>query len=441
MQIPRSSGVLLHVSSLPGGRLGREAYRFVDWLVEAGQSWWALLPLGPPDSTGSPYASSSAFAAHAGYLEKPGAPVTTDQLEAFVARERYWIADWAAFAPPGAGGARDVRPGVAGSAGRTSRHRGAIADQVRFDREWGALRRYAADRGVRLLGDIPIYVAQDGADVAAHPELFQTGVVAGAPPDALSAVGQLWGNPLYDWGAMRAQGYRWWIERLRRTFDLYDVARIDHFRGFVSYWGVAEHLKTAKHGRWRRGPGADLFRAAESELGPLPLVAEDLGVITPRVHQLRDELGIPGMVVMQFAYGGPHSNPHRLENHRRRSVVYAGTHDCDTALGWWRTLSHGDRKTTGLPGVEPNWELTEAALSSRAELAIVQAQDVLGLGSEARMNMPGTNKDNWRWQLRAGQLTRAHAKRLREATAAAGRLPSARAATSPASPRTPRTSR
>jgi len=400
MQIRRSSGVLLPVSSLPGGKLDREAYRFVDWLAEAGQSWWALLPLGPPDWAGSPYASASAFAAHRGYLGQPRAPVSVDEVEAFVVRERYWIADWAAFAGDW-----------------------AIADQVRFDREWGALRRYAAEHGVRLLGDVPIYVAKGGADVTAHPELFQAGYVAGAPPDALSAVGQLWGNPLYDWRAMRAQGYRWWIERLRRTFELYDLARIDHFRGFVSYWAVPEANRTAKRGRWRRGPGAEVFRAAERELGDLPLVAEDLGLITPRVHELRDELGIPGMVVMQFAYGGTASNVHRLENHRRRSVVYAGTHDCDTALGWWRSLSARERRATGLPGVDPSWELSEAALSSRAELAIVQAQDVLGLGSEARMNMPGTSRGNWRWRLRRGQLTGAHARRLRELTELHGRLP------------------
>ncbi len=402
MQIGRSSGVLLHVSSLPGGKLGSEAYRFVDWLVEAGQSWWALLPLGPPDWAGSPYASASAFAAHAGYLERPRAPVSADELEAFVAREHYWVADWAAFAG-----------------------KGGVADQVRFDREWGALRRYAAERGIRLLGDVPIYVAKGGADVAAHPELFQHGLVAGAPPDALSAVGQLWGNPLYDWRAMRAQGYRWWIERLRRTFELYDLARIDHFRGFVSYWAVPEGNRTAKRGRWRRGPGAELFRVAAGKLGSLPLVAEDLGLITPRVHELRDELGIPGMVVMQFAYAGPPSNVHRLENHRRRSVVYAGTHDCDTALGWWLSLTARQRRATGLPGIDPSWELTEAALSSPAELAIVQAQDVLGLGSEARMNVPGTSKGNWRWRLRRGQLTSGHARRLRELTARHGRLPAA----------------
>src|SRR4051794_40428169 len=334
MQIRRSSGVLLHVSSLPGGKLGREAYRFVDWLAAAGQSWWAMLPLGPPDGTGSPYASSSAFAAWPGYLDRPAARVTVDEVEAFVEKERYWIGDWAGFA--GAG---------------------AIADQVRFDREWAALRRYAEERGVRIFGDVPIYVAADGADEAAHPELFQHGYVAGAPPDDLSASGQLWGNPLYDWGALRREGYRWWIERLRRTFELCDMTRMDHFRGFVAYWAVPEGHKTARRGQWRRGPGTELFRAAERELGQLPLVAEDLGVITPRVEQVRRELGMPGMVVMQFAFDGPADNPHRIENHREQTVVYDGTHDCDTAAGWWRTLPPRVRKATGFDGREPSWDL------------------------------------------------------------------------------------
>jgi 4-alpha-glucanotransferase len=402
MQIRRSSGVLLHVSSLPGGKLGREAYRFVDWLAEAGQSWWALLPLGPPDRTGSPYASSSAFAAHTGYLERPRARVTAAELEAFAAREAYWVGHWAAFA----GG-------------------GAVAGQVRFDREWGALRRYAAARGIRMFGDVPIYVAQGGADVAAHPELFRHGVVAGAPPDALSRTGQRWGNPLYDWGALRAERYRWWVERLRRTFGLVDLARLDHFRGFVSYWEVPERSRTARAGRWRRGPGAELFRAVEAELGPLPLVAENLGVITRPVEALRRRLGYPGMAVAQFGFGGPRSNPHRLENHERRSVVYTGTHDCDTALGWWGSLTARQRRATGLRGAEPHWELIEVALSSPAELAVVQAQDVLGLGSEARLNRPGTAKGNWTWRLRPGEPAAEHADRLRAATAAAGRLPTA----------------
>jgi len=392
--------VQLHPTSLPGGRLGRDAYAWIDWLAEAGQTWWQMLPLGPPDRYGSPYKARSAFAAWPGLLAEPAAPVSKAEELDFREREAAWIEDWARFAG-----------------------RGDVADQVRFEREWDALRAHAADRGVRLIGDIPIYVAPASADHRAHPDLFQAGVVAGAPPDGLSAFGQHWGNPLYDWSAMRAQSYRWWIERFRRTFELYDVARIDHFRGFVAYWAVPEHHKTAKHGRFRPGPGADLFREAERALGPLPLVAEDLGVITPPVERLRDRLGIPGMVVMQFGFEGPASNPHRLENHRRRSVAYVATHDCDTVLGWWRTLPARIRRATGLPGIEPNWELIEVALSSRAELAILQAQDILGLGSEARMNSPGTIEGNWSWRLRAGQLTKRHAARLRDATAAAGRLP------------------
>jgi 4-alpha-glucanotransferase len=398
VKLPRSSGILLHLGSLPGGKLGREAYRFVDWLADAAQQWWALLPIGPPDWAGSPYASSSAFAAWPGYLERPRARVTASELEEFVERHPFWAAEWAEFSG-----------------------KDAIADQVRFEREWNALRAYAHARGVRIFGDVPIYVAADGADHRAHPELFQRGVVAGAPPDAFSATGQLWGNPLYDWRALRVQGYRWWIERLRRTFELYDLARLDHFRGFVSYWTVPEGHATAKAGRWRRGPGSELFRAAQRELGPLPLVAEDLGVITPAVYRLRDRLGYPGMVVLQFAYDGNRRNPHHPRNHPRRAVVYTGTHDHDTALGWWRRIGDDVRARVGIAGREPHWELIELALSSRAELAIVQAQDVLGLGNEAQLNRPGTAEGNWRWRLRPGQLTPAHAERLRALTIEARR--------------------
>lgn len=401
MNLPRSSGILLHVASLPGGRLGREAFRFVDWLAEAGQTWWQVLPLGPPDTDGSPYMASSAFAAWPGLLEAPRARVSRSEAAAFRRREAYWIDDWADFAGPG-----------------------AIEDQVRFDREWSALRGYAAKRGVRLLGDIPIYVAAGGGDIRAHPGLFQRGVVAGAPPDVLSSVGQLWGNPLYDWRAMRRDGYRWWIERFRRTFELFDLSRIDHFRGFVSYWSVRAGMKTAKTGRWRRGPGAELFRAAERELGPLPLVVEDLGVITPAVHALRDRLGLPGMVVLQFAFGGPPSSPHRPENHRRNLVVYTGTHDTDTTVGWWERLPRRLRRSSGLDPADPAWSLIRVAFGSRAAVAIVPVQDLLGLDNSGRMNMPGTaGPHNWTWRLAPGQLTADLAARLRQETRRARRLP------------------
>jgi 4-alpha-glucanotransferase len=355
-----------------------------------------VLPLGPPDEHGSPYTSSSAFAAWPGLLAEPDAPVADDEIRVFRARHAFWISDW-------------------------ERYGGSVADQVRFDREWGALRAYAARRGIRLIGDVPIYVAPGSADHIAHPELFQRGAVAGAPPDALSDEGQLWGNPLYDWPALRRSGYRWWTERLRRTFELVDLTRIDHFRGFVAYWAVPDGASTARVGRWRRGPGAAVFRAAGRELGELPVIAEDLGVITPAVERLRDALGFPGMAVLQFGFGGGPRNPHRPENHREHLVVYTGTHDMDTARGWWSSLSPKQRAATGLDPAEPHWSLIHLALESRARIAILPLQDVLGLGSEARMNRPGELAGNWRWRFAAAMLTDELAARLRRLTKAAGR--------------------
>jgi len=394
VQLPRSSGILLHPTSLPSGRLDADAYAFVDWLAAAGQSWWQVLPLGPPDEFASPYRARSAFAGSAGLLADPKAPVSESEVEELVAQQAYWIGGWARFA----GG-------------------GALADQVRFEREWQALRAYARDRGVRLIGDVPIYVADVGADVETWPELFAQGAVAGAPPDALSASGQLWGNPLYDWPAHRAAGYRWWIERFRRTFELVDLARIDHFRGFVSYWAVPERHKTAKRGRWQRGPGRELFDA----VGDLPLIAEDLGVITSAVYRLRDELRLPGMAVLLWAFGGGRHNPHAPRNIRTRQAVYTSTHDTDTAAGWFGTLSTRKQRETGLDPAEPHWGLIELALQSRAALAVIPAQDVLGLGSEAQMNRPGTAGGNWTWKLKRGQLTDELAARLRDATVRASR--------------------
>jgi 4-alpha-glucanotransferase len=394
VQLARSSGIFLHPTSLPGGKLGEEAYRFVDWLEEAGQSWWQVLPLGPPDEFRSPYMAASAFAAWPGLLAAPDAKVSAEEVEDFVARHPYWTGEWARFD----GG-------------------GALAGQVRFEREWNALREYALERGVRLIGDVPIYVSDSGADVEAWPELFEEGEVAGAPPDALSANGQLWGNPLYAWPAHQESGYRWWIERFRRTFELVDLARVDHFRGFVSYWAVREGRKTARTGRWRPGPGSELFAAVEGALGDLPLIAEDLGVITPAVYRLRDELGLPGMVVLQWAFEGPPSNPHALRNHRPNQVVYTSTHDTDTVVGWYRGLTRRQRLATGLDPAEPNWGMIELAMRSRARLAIVPVQDVLRLGSEARMNRPGEIYGNWSWRLARGALTRELAARLHDASA------------------------
>ena len=399
--------MLLHLTSLPGGRLGDAAYRFADWLAEAGQTWWQLLPLGPPDRYRSPYKARSAFAAWAALLEDPEAPVGSDEEAAFREREAFWIEEWGRYSG-----------------------RAAIADQVRFDREWRALRDYCAERGIRLFGDVAIYVAPGSADHRAYPELFQTGAVAGAPPDAFTELGQLWGNPLYDWPALRRRGYRWWVERTRRTLELYDAVRIDHFRGFVAYWSVPEDAPDARAGSFKRGPGEALFRAIAAELGTLPFVAEDLGVITPPVERLRDELGLPGMLVLQFGFDpeDPHG-PHRFENHVENRFVYTGTHDHDTARGWYESLSAPLRAAVdaefaarGVEGPEPWWGLVSLALRSPARVAIVQAQDILGLGSPARMNDPGSARGNWRWQLEPGQLTGEHAQRLRELTEASGRL-------------------
>jgi 4-alpha-glucanotransferase len=405
----RSSGVQLHPTSLPEGRLGDEAYGFVDWLAAAGQTWWQMLPLGPPGEGGSPYKSPSAFAASAELLADPDAPVPAGEVAAFRDREGYWIDDWERFAGEG-----------------------AAEDQLRFDREWGALRGYAESRGVRLIGDMPIYVAPGGADHRTHPELFLNGVVAGAPPDKFTDLGQLWGNPLYDWPALRRRGYRWWVERFRRAGELFDVCRIDHFRAFVAYWTVPEDATDARGGHWRRGPGRAPFDAARRRLGEVPLIAENLGKITPAVERLRRELGLPGMAVIQFAFDPEEpDNPHRLHNHRPDNVVYTGTHDHDTIRAWWDSLDGAVQAEVeaaigraGVADEQPWWALIRLAYASPAIVAIVQMQDVLGLGGEARMNVPGlVDERNWSWRLEPDAFTPELAERLREATVEAGRLP------------------
>jgi 4-alpha-glucanotransferase len=407
---PRSSGVLLHPTSLPSGRLGGEARRFVDWLVAAGQAWWQVLPLGPPDEHGSPYASASAFAGWEGLLAAPRARVSRPERRELLERHAYWIEDWADYA----GG-------------------NAVDDQVRFEREWEALRQYARSRGVRIIGDLPLYVAAGSADVAAHPELFDFELVAAVPPDYFSKTGQLWGNPCFDWHAHRAEGYRWWSERLRRAFQLADAVRLDHFRGFVAYWAVPAGARTAASGRWHRGPGLDLFRAVEAEVRALPVIAEDLGVITPPVDRLRAAIRAPGMRVLQFGFTSRRSR-NALARHPEHCVVYTGTHDNDPLAAWWESLPTEIRARVaselaraGVEASAPEWALLELAFTSRARVAIVQMQDVLGLGSGARMNRPGSMAGNWSWQLEPGQLTDELASRLRLVTRKSGRLPRRRA--------------
>lgn len=406
MSFPRASGVLLHVTSLPGGRLGDAAFRFVDWLQAAGQSWWQVLPVTPPDAHGSPYSSPSAFAGWPGLLADPDAAVAIREIHRFRAQQADWAAGWEEFAGPG-----------------------AIADQVRFAREWTALRTYASDRGVRIIGDLPIYVAPGSADHRQHPELFRSGVVAGVPPDKLSRDGQWWGNPVYDWAAHRASGYRWWIARMRRMADLFDVVRIDHFRGFVSGWEIPVAAVSARAGRWRRGPGRAFFDALTDELGPLPVIAEDLGRITPAVVRLREQLGYPGMVVLIWAFDRGSDNPYAPGNHPVNAVAYTGTHDTPTIAEWWDEVAtaaeraDADRAVAirGIDDPEPHWRMVRLALASPADTTIIPAQDLLGLGADARMNTPGTDAGNWTWQLAPDALDARLAERLRAASVAAGR--------------------
>ena len=402
----RASGVQLHLTSLPDGRLGPSARDFVDWLEAAGQSVWQVLPLSVPDLLGSPYKSPSAFAASPALLEHRDAPVEPEELGSFAEREAYWVGSWTAFG-------------------------GDLADQVRFAREWADLRAYAQARGVRILGDVPIYVAPDGADVHAWPTMFRDDAVSGCPPDAYAATGQLWGNPLYRWDVIAADGFRWWVERLRRSFALFDFVRLDHFRGFADFWAIPADAETAMEGHWERGPGRPLFDAVKAELGELPILAEDLGDIDARVVELRRDLGLPGMAVLQFGFNpGDPNNTHHPDHLQPDQVVYTGTHDNDTVLGWWATLPDAPRAMVREAARaahidadvdrEASWAMIELALASPCELAMAQAQDVLALGSAARMNTPGI-EGGWDWRMEGGALTSAHAERLRALTQAAGR--------------------
>ncbi|HEY5273062.1 MAG TPA: 4-alpha-glucanotransferase [Acidimicrobiales bacterium] len=400
----RASGVLCHLTSLPGGRLGSEALRYIDWLNKAGQRWWQILPLGPPDRSGSPYLARSAFACSPALLARPEARVTTSELDRFVGEHSYWAEGWARY-----GG------------------RGALENQVRFQREWSRLRLHAVERGVQILGDMPFYVARRSADHLVHPNLFRSDRAAGVPPDDWSATGQLWGNPTYNWQAMRKEGFRWWIERFRRTFELVDAARVDHFRGFIASWSVPYGISTAMDGGWRRSPGRELFAAVQAELGRSHLVAENLGVITPPVERLRLALRLPGTIVLQFVFGDEMLNRHRDEP-GVENVVYTGTHDNDTTLSWWGSAGPGTRANVeraldraGIHEISPNWKLIRLALAHPAAVAILPVQDLLGLDGTARFNFPGRSRGNWRWQMQPGMLTSGLARRLRDLTVASSR--------------------
>lgn len=505
----RSSGILIHITSLPGrlgcGDLGPSAQDFVDQLVRMGQRCWQVLPIGPTGYGASPYQSPSTYAgnpllvslerlADDGWLDATQcdppsaldpdavdferisqwrAPLLHEAAARFRQRaspslkkefidyseaNQAWLEDHCLFVALKE--AHRLQPWTTWNPELVQRAPAAMEAarkrlmerieterfvQFAFQRQWTALKRHSNERGVALIGDVPIFVAHDSADVWAHQGLFHLDekglplVVAGVPPDYFSASGQLWGNPLYRWDVMAERGYDWWIARMRHALTLFDLVRLDHFRGFESYWEIPGDAPTAAFGRWAPGPRSELFDALRRALGRLPLIAEDLGVITPEVEALRDNLGLPGMRVLQFAFGDDaKASDYRPHNYRRDCVVYTGTHDNDTTAGWFhseagegttRSADSIERERahvlayTGTTGEEIHWDMIRLAWGSVASLAIAPAQDLLGLGTEARMNLPGTASGNWKWRMRPGALTAEIESRLRGLTAIYERLP------------------
>jgi 4-alpha-glucanotransferase len=470
--LERSAGLLLHVTSLPGphgiGDLGPAAYDWVDRLARAGQTWWQILPLGPTGYADSPYQCFSAFAGNPNLIslerlvdqrllkppELPSGPFSKtetdydavrplkeqatataferfragesprlqESFKRFCQQESAWLDSFALFVAlkQQNGGVAwydwpiEQRKSESPNIARIGRELSPAVELCKFRQflffdQWRELRRHAEERGVRLIGDMPIFIASDSADVWAHPELFELDAnrrptfVAGVPPDYFSKTGQLWGNPIYDWQQHRATGYQWWISRLQSTLKLVDLVRLDHFRGFEAYWAVPADAPTAEPGSWQPGPKGELFTALREALGSLPLIAEDLGVITPEVDALRRAFGLPGMRVLQFAFGGAIEArfiPHRYVHH---TVAYTGTHDNETTVGWFKGLDPAQIELLAryAPGAvnDPAWGLIRLAWASVADLAIAPLQDVLRLGNEARMNLPGRTEGNWRWRV------------------------------------------
>ena len=428
----RRAAVLLHPSAFIGGHggaLGRRAFQFVDWLAEAGFSVWQILPLGPTGADGSPYWARSDRAGNPQLID-PGVepPGGSEAFAAFRSENAHWLADYALFEAIGSsrGGApwwewpmplRDRDPLALEVAARTL---GAdiariCREQWQFDHQWSQLRAHARSRGVALLGDLPIYVAPDSVTTWTERAQFQLGhdgqptEVAGVPPDYFAADGQLWGNPLYAWDVMQADGFRFWRERLGAQLARCDVLRIDHFRGLAAYWSVPAGSPNARNGRWLEAAGAAMLDAVAAEHPDMPLVAEDLGVITPDVDALRKRHRLPGMRVLQFAFDGGADNPHLPHNHERDSVVYSGTHDNDTTAGWVATLGNHTRwrlhEYLDVQGGDPVGAVLRATLASVGSLAVLPMQDLLRLGSDARFNTPGTTRGNWSWRADPGWLT------------------------------------
>lgn len=496
MSFPRATGILLHPTSLPSrggiGDFGPAAKEFADFLAAARQGLWQVLPLGPPANGDSPYSSTSAFAGNPLFisLERlvergwlPGdslaalstkvEPIDYDavraaklpllvkaaenflahasgkaraRFERFCEENSWWLEEFVVFDT-----LRQRHHGLTWKewpcelARREPSHlkkaRGELEQelavrrviQFMFWEQWHALRRYCAERSIRVVGDIAIFVDYDSADVWAAPELFRLGenlepvVVSGVPPDAFSATGQRWGNPLYDWDAMRSRGCDWWIRRLRWATQTCDYIRLDHFRGFEQFWEIPAAQPTAIHGRWVDGPKDELFNKLREVLGGLPFFAEDLGYITPEVHALRERHQIPGMAVLQFGFGDPGAHiylPHRLTPDH---VVYTGTHDNDTTLGWWKSAAEHERRAAeaylGRCEDGINWAMIRAAQGSPASLTVIPLQDVLGLGSEARLNVPSVHTGNFRWRYRPGSLTSELAEKLARLAEVTDRLP------------------
>ncbi len=413
------AGLLLHPTSLPSGTLA-DAGRWLDFLQAAGFGVWQMLPLGIPLTGLSPYQCASAFAVNPALF--PAVPTDMHGFADWRSQQAHWLADFARFMVIKAeqGGAswtawpvalrdRDAQTLTGFDAAHADKLEAVMVEQYRAAGQWQALRAQAAARGIQLFGDMPIFVAHDSADVWAQRDLFlldaegQPTVVTGVPPDYFSETGQRWGNPHYNWDAMQADGFAWWRARLAAHFEWFDLVRIDHFRGLAAAWVIPAQEPTAVHGEWVEAPGAALLQAIADEMGELPLVAEDLGIITPDVTALRHQFGLPGMAVLQFAFDDHADNPHKPENVHPDTVYYTGTHDNDTTLGWWRTRPEHERQHVmwklGVrdPDAVPD-AMTDTVLQSRAALAILPLQDVLQLGSEARMNTPGTDNGNWTWQ-------------------------------------------
>ncbi len=483
MRFQRSSGVLLHVTSLASyggiGDMGPAAYSFLDFLAAGKQHVWQVLPLGPTGYGNSPYAASSAFACNPNLIslehlsdwgwisgkriaglpgrdgnvefeeiERRKFPLIYDAARNFIkrgphearfhdqwqrfttfcSREASWLNDYAHYAvfrrhfKTGAWTAwpeplRRREPAAMQEASTRFAHDLVVeqAVQFAFDEQWNHLREAAAKKNIRILGDVAIFVSMDSADVWANPGLFELDQdlqpirVSGVPPDYFSPTGQRWGNPLYRWDVLAETGYDWWVQRIRRSTMQYDIVRLDHFRGFEAYWSIPAEEETAVNGEWIKAPGAELFNRLEEVLGPLPLVAEDLGVITPEVETLRVEQEMPGMRVLQFGFGDAESRNHLPHRFSPSTVSYTGTHDNDTTLGWWQTATDAERASVetyvGPVALSPVWALMRASAASVAEIAIVPAQDILMLGSEARMNTPAVAAGNWSWRAPEGCWT------------------------------------